>query len=137
MSTNCTLNPISCSNFVYRTPKTAAQGLVKYFASTELYISYYISRHFHWFQTALYVAPNNVPHHTHAYTSSIVMPKNTKVFLSEKDNIIDSMRVDTYLNHHGVDSTIMKGLDHASFLFYPSWQNEILEAIRQFSEAKA
>jgi hypothetical protein len=65
------------------------------------------------------------------------MPKNTKVFLSEKDNIIDSMRVDTYLNHHGVDCTIMKGLDHASFLFYPSWQNEILEAIDQFSSTSS
>lgn len=120
-----------CANFVYRTPKTASQGLVKYFASTELYISYYISRHFHWFQTALFVAPT-VPHHSHSYTSSVIMPENTRVFLSEKDNIIDSMRVDTYLNHHGVESTVMKGLDHASFLFYPSWQNEILTTIRQF-----
>ncbi|CAO3615158.1 unnamed protein product [Mucor fragilis] len=125
-----------CSNFVYRTPKTAAQGLVKYFASTELYISYYISRHFHWFQTALYVAPT-VTHHNHSYTSSIKMPDNTKVFLSEKDNIIDSNRVDTYLSHHGIDATVMKGLDHASFLFYPSWQNEMLASVNNFICQKA
>lgn len=96
-----------------------------------MYISYYISRHFHWFQTALYVAPT-VPHHNHSYTSSVKMPENTKVFLSEKDNIIDSTRVDTYLNHHGVDTVVMKGLDHASFLFFPSWQKEILATINQF-----
>ncbi|RCI05517.1 hypothetical protein CU098_013428 [Rhizopus stolonifer] len=120
-----------CTNFVYRTPKTAAQSLVKYFASTELYISYYISRHFHWFQTALFVKPN-VAHYQHSYTTSVKMPENTKIFLSEKDNIIDSMRVDTYLNRHGIESTIMKGLDHASFLFYPSWQNQILDTIQRF-----
>ncbi|KAF1803958.1 hypothetical protein FB192DRAFT_1277427 [Mucor lusitanicus] len=66
-----------------------------------------------------------------------VMPDNTKVFLSEKDNIIDSNRVDTYLSHHGVDATVMKGLDHASFLFYPSWQNEMLASINNFICQKA
>lgn len=120
-----------CSNFVYRTPKTAAEGVVKYFASTELYISHYISRHFHWFQTALYVTPN-LPHHTHTYKSSVRMPTKTKVYLSELDNIIDSDRVDTYLNHHGIDTTYMKGLDHASFLFDPEWQKDILSTIRHF-----
>ncbi|KAI9355198.1 Alpha/Beta hydrolase protein [Pilaira anomala] len=125
-----------CANFVYRTPKTAAQGLVKYFASTELYISYYISRHFHWFQNALYVAPT-VPHHNHAYTSSVKMPKNTKVFLSENDNIVDSARVDSYLNHHGIESIVMKDLDHASFLFKPFWQKEILDTIQQYVNQKA
>jgi hypothetical protein len=65
------------------------------------------------------------------------MPKNTKVFLSEKDNIVDSMRVDTYLNHHGIDATVMKGLDHASFLFHRSWQNEMLATIHQFVNQKA
>ncbi|KAG0783190.1 hypothetical protein G6F22_008790 [Rhizopus arrhizus] len=120
-----------CTNFVYRAPKTAAQSLVKYFASTELYISYYISRHFHWFQSILFVAPK-IPHHHHSYSCSVVMPYNTKVYLSENDNIIDSSRVDTYLNHHGLDSTIMKGLDHASFLFYPTWQEEILSTVRKY-----
>lgn len=65
------------------------------------------------------------------------MPENTKVFLSEKDNIIDSNRVDTYLNHHGIDATVMKGLDHASFLFHPSWQNEMLASINKFVCQKA
>ncbi|KAI8976097.1 Alpha/Beta hydrolase protein [Pilobolus umbonatus] len=123
-----------CSNFVYRTPKTAAEGVVKYFASTELYISHYISRHFHWFQTALYVTPN-LTHHTHTYKSSTKMPEKTKVYLSELDNIVDSTRVDTYLNHHGIDTVNMPGLDHASFLFDPMWAKDIIASIDEFSKA--
>lgn len=63
------------------------------------------------------------------------MPENTKIYLSEKDNIIDSRRVDVYLNHHGIDTTLMKGLDHASFLFYPSWQTQIVDKINQYIES--
>lgn len=63
------------------------------------------------------------------------MPENTKIYLSEKDNIIDSDRVDTYLAGHGLDTITMKGLDHASFLFYPSWQNQIIDNINQYIKA--
>lgn len=65
------------------------------------------------------------------------MPKNTKVFLSENDNIVDSARVDSYLNHHGIESIVMKDLDHASFLFKPFWQKEILDTIQQYINQKA
>lgn len=64
------------------------------------------------------------------------MPENTKVFLSEKDNIVDSLRVDTYLNHHGINSIVMKGLDHALFLLYPSWQNQIVETAHEYASQK-
>lgn len=64
------------------------------------------------------------------------MPKNTKVFLSEKDNIVDSPRVDKYLNHHGIDTTVMKDLDHAIFLFHPSWQNQVIDVVKQYITPK-
>ncbi|KAI7897493.1 uncharacterized protein BX663DRAFT_445012 [Cokeromyces recurvatus] len=63
---------------------------------------------------------------------AVKMPKNVKVYLSELDNIVNSKRVDLYLNHHGLDAVVMKGLDHASLLFYPNWQNDILATIQRF-----
>ncbi|KAI9019487.1 Alpha/Beta hydrolase protein [Phycomyces nitens] len=121
-----------CGNFVYRLPTTAGQCIIKYFASSELYISYYISRHFHWFQTALYVTPK-VTHNPSMAQMTTQMPQNIKVFLSENDSIVDSLRVDRYLTHHGVDSVVMEGLEHASFLFYNSWGDKILKTINDFT----
>ncbi|KAI9281201.1 Alpha/Beta hydrolase protein [Sporodiniella umbellata] len=120
-----------CTNFMYRTPKTAAQGLVKYFASSELYTSYYFSRHFHWFQSVLFVEPNS-SNRAANYNGSVTLPLNTKVYLSEHDNIIDSDRVNAYLGRNAISSTIMQTLDHGSFLFSIDWQNEILSTIDKF-----
>ncbi|ORE12576.1 hypothetical protein BCV71DRAFT_246819 [Rhizopus microsporus] len=64
---------------------------------------------------------------------SVTMPENTKVYLSEKDNIVNSLRVNDYLNRHGIDSTVMQGLDHASFLFHSIWKNEILMTINKYT----
>ncbi|KAI8988526.1 hypothetical protein BDF20DRAFT_905061 [Mycotypha africana] len=68
------------------------------------------------------------------YTSmlSVQLPKNTMVYLSEKDNIVESMRVNAYLSRNGVNTVVMKGLDHASFLFSSSWQNDMLSTIQRF-----
>ncbi|KAI8890655.1 hypothetical protein K501DRAFT_168253 [Backusella circina FSU 941] len=78
----------------------------------------------------------DVPHHAHSYTHSVKMPENTTVYLSGKDNIIDSTRVDTYLTHNGINSVFMKDLDHASFLFAPKWQKEIISTIVLYSNQK-
>ena len=43
--------PIVAYNFVHRPSHAAGERLVHYLASRELYISHYISRHFHWLQT--------------------------------------------------------------------------------------
>jgi hypothetical protein len=64
------------------------------------------------------------------------MPENTTVYLSGKDNIIDSKRVDTYLTHNGISSVFMKDLDHASFLFAPKWQKEIISTITNYANQK-
>ncbi|KAI7876841.1 alpha/beta-hydrolase [Lichtheimia hyalospora FSU 10163] len=122
-----------CYNFVYRIPKTASEYIVKFFASTELYISYYISRQFHWFQLALYVTPSYLTNSPYASTTTITMPRNTKVFLSEHDNIVHSDRVHDYLVTNAIDSTVMEGLDHGWFLLKSSWQSEIMAAIKEFA----
>ncbi|KAI8332868.1 Alpha/Beta hydrolase protein [Chlamydoabsidia padenii] len=149
-----------CTNFVYRIPKTASESLVKYFVSTELYISHYISRHFHWFQCALYVtdqrnsgqrsslkkkdmlpvSPPPSPTPTSRLTAiasetAITLPHQTKVFLSERDNIVNSPRVNAYLSNHGVNTELMSGLDHASFLIYPSWQQHIISTISDYIQS--
>ncbi|KAI9497206.1 Alpha/Beta hydrolase protein [Zychaea mexicana] len=129
-----------CVNFVYRIPKTASESIVKFFASSELYISYYISRHFHWFQLALYVTPQQ-PRQTRLsrrrrsqhQNRTIRMPLATKVFLSEHDNIVNSSRVHDYLAGNGISSTVMAGLDHGWFLFKSAWQQEILETVADYT----
>lgn len=142
----------SCTNFVYRIPKTASEYLIKYFVSTELYISHYISRHFHWFQCALYVTPiektkeelpiSPPPSPTPtsrvkalASDTATTLPCHTKVFLSERDIIVNSPLVNTYLSKHGVNTELMPGLDHASFLVHPSWQHRILSTISDYTQS--
>ncbi|KAG0193600.1 hypothetical protein DFQ28_004267 [Apophysomyces sp. BC1034] len=120
-----------CTNFVYRIPRTASQYIVKYFGSTELYISHYISRHFYWFQAVLYVTPTSS--HKEGSPVTTPMPRATKVFLSEHDNIVDSSRVDGYLKRCGINSVVMDGLDHASFLFHSEWSQEIIDTINEYT----
>ncbi|KAF7728214.1 hypothetical protein EC973_006495 [Apophysomyces ossiformis] len=120
-----------CTNFVYRIPRTASQYIVKYFGSTELYISHFISRHFYWFQVALYVTP--VSSHKHIGPVTTPLPRATKVFLSEHDNIVDSYRADAYLKRCGINSVLMEGLDHASFLFHPEWERKIIDTINEYT----
>ncbi|KAI7871998.1 Alpha/Beta hydrolase protein [Spinellus fusiger] len=120
-----------CGNFVYRMPTTASQFIIKYFASSELYISYYISRHFHWFKAALYVTPPecNDPSMTWMTTR---LPANTKIYLSEKDSIVNSPLVASYLQGRKVECEVMKGLEHATFLFQPYWKQRIVETLEKF-----
>ncbi|KAI9302029.1 Alpha/Beta hydrolase protein [Cunninghamella echinulata] len=129
--------PDVCTNFVYRNPKTVSESIVKYFASTELYIAFFISRHFHWFQLALYVTPKLRHSNSHLQSKHLVttsMPSKTKVYLSEMDNIVNSSRVNQYLTKNRIDNEVMDGLDHASFLFYPSWQKKIISTIQDFTQ---
>jgi hypothetical protein len=51
------------------------------------------------------------------------------VFLSEHDNLVDSLRVHDYLLDKGIDSRLMTGIDHAGFLLLPSWLNQIVDQV--------
>ncbi|RIA98659.1 Alpha/Beta hydrolase protein [Glomus cerebriforme] len=104
-------------NFVYREPMAANEHATHLFASSELYISYYFARHFHWFQSALYVHPRNI------------LPTNTHVYLSEHDNIVPSTEVYKYLVKNNVSVHMMRGLDHASYLFRPDWEDKIINDV--------
>ncbi|KAI8077886.1 uncharacterized protein BX664DRAFT_270568 [Halteromyces radiatus] len=115
-----------CRNAVF-----VAHSLGTAVASCELYISYYISRHFHWFQCALYVTPINQLHQNQPLMTT-PMPHHTKIYLSEHDNIVNSSRVESYLKKHGLNSEMMLGLDHASFLVSPIWQQRIMDTVSSY-----
>jgi hypothetical protein len=104
-------------NFVYREPVAANEHALCLFCSRELYVSYYFSRHFHWFQSALFVSQRNV------------LPANTHVYLSEHDNVVPSAEVYKYLAKNNISAHMMQGLDHASYLFRPDWEDRIVSDI--------
>ncbi|CAG8627302.1 6269_t:CDS:2 [Funneliformis mosseae] len=110
-------------NFVYREPKAANEHMTYLFCSRELYISYYFSRHFHWFQSAFFVKNRNA------------LPANTHIYLSEHDNIVPSSEVYKYLAKKNVSVHMMRGLDHASYLFRPDWEDRIVSDILRCSNA--
>ncbi|KAG2188279.1 hypothetical protein INT44_001032, partial [Umbelopsis vinacea] len=117
-------------NFVHRSPKRFMEHIVFYFASRELHISHYISRHFQWFQTAHFVRASSTsrpPSPVSKRSSTATAPLS--VFLSESDNLVDSPRIHKYLLDNNVDSRIMPGLEHASFLLKPTWLRAIVDQV--------
>ncbi|KAI8384380.1 Alpha/Beta hydrolase protein [Radiomyces spectabilis] len=120
-------------NFVHRTPKRLLEYLMHYLASRELHISYYISRHFQWFQTIYFV--RNLGKEQVSKRGDDFDPQdplsNTTVFLSEKDGIVDSPLVAQYLQQNHVDARIMPGLQHAAFLINWKWRQQIIHRIEE------
>ncbi|KAI8144248.1 hypothetical protein BJV82DRAFT_513595 [Fennellomyces sp. T-0311] len=98
--------------------------------------------HQHGFRDAVYVShslgtaltswPTNRNKNQY-YHRTTTMPRATKVFLSENDNIVNSSRVHEYLTKKGISSTVMAGLDHGWFLFKSAWQEQILDTITDFA----
>ncbi|KAL1918359.1 uncharacterized protein VTP21DRAFT_3019 [Calcarisporiella thermophila] len=116
-------------NFVYRKPKTITEFITYFFAARELHISYYISRHFHWHQAALFPKRDTLePLPVGGKNSG---SSKTVVYLSEKDNIINSPKVYTYLKELGIETYLMPKLDHAMFVLHPGWENRVVESVRK------
>ncbi|KAK9710047.1 hypothetical protein K7432_008680 [Basidiobolus ranarum] len=111
-------HPSVAYNFVYRVPKTAREHLLRYYASQELFISNFISRYFIWFHSLL-------------LTDRISLPKKMFVYLSENDLLVPTRVVEKYLKDTNVHCRVFDGLDHASFLFSPKEENEIIENVKR------
>ncbi|KAI8066282.1 Alpha/Beta hydrolase protein [Gilbertella persicaria] len=109
-------------NFVHRLPKRLMEYLLHYGASREMYISYYISRHFQWFESIYFVDQ----------TQKVPL-QNIAVFLSEKDGIVGSDQVYQYLLENDVNTYSMKGLEHAMFLINKKWKSTIIHQIDTIS----
>ncbi|KAJ3095470.1 hypothetical protein HDU97_006892 [Phlyctochytrium planicorne] len=113
-----TYHPSLAYNFVYRHPGKNAgifanEYLMHWLVGRELYISYYISRHFCWHQNVMW--PED-------------LPKKHLVVVSSKDQLIDGETVIEYLKEHSVNH-VSYPLDHAEFLITPSIEKEIVEKI--------
>ncbi|KAI8848488.1 hypothetical protein BC829DRAFT_417631 [Chytridium lagenaria] len=116
-----TYHPSLAYNFVYRHPgKNTAkilsnEYLMHWLVGRELYISYFISRHFCWHQNVMW--PED-------------LPKNHFVVVSSKDQLIDGDTVVSYLKEHKVNHSSYE-LDHAEFLTCPEVEIEVVQKITQ------
>ncbi|KAI7904032.1 Alpha/Beta hydrolase protein [Cokeromyces recurvatus] len=108
-------------NFVHRLPKTIFEYILHYGAARELYISYYISRHFQWYETIYFCKEVD------SVSTNIL--ENASIFLSENDGIVGSTHVHHYLSKRGAQVHMMEGLRHAMFLTNTEWKNKILNQI--------
>lgn len=68
------------------------QLIMQNLVSTELGISFYIQRHFHWSDNYLLVDDH----------PDLLDPTKTQYFLGRQDVIVDAVRVREYLEGHGV-----------------------------------
>ncbi|KAG0057051.1 hypothetical protein BGZ83_001898 [Gryganskiella cystojenkinii] len=143
-------------NFAYRSPTTASELIMGHFAAREIGTSWYIMRRFCWDQCIMF--PIAWKHRSRVVEScsskslsssssygalhfqgrlSPVLPKNTRVFLSEKDNLLDMGMVAEYLRDHvGLkeekeELMMMEGMEHAQFLLHPNWFLKVLKAARE------
>ncbi|GJJ68916.1 hypothetical protein EMPS_01262 [Entomortierella parvispora] len=135
-------------NFAYRTPSTASELIMGHFAAREIGTSWYIMRRFCWHQCVMF--PVAWKHRDESVSKSFnvssdtfssirgrlspVLPKQTRVFLSEKDNLLDMGLVAEYLRdqvglkEEKEELVVMKGMEHAQFLLHPSWFLKMLKA---------
>lgn len=97
---SCLLDPICfalweghvCYNFLYSKPRTGLEKLLRFGMSRELGIASYTQRHFNWADAVLW--PDQIP--------GFLDPDRFKVFLSEKDGIVNAPRIRRYLLDEGM-----------------------------------
>ncbi|KAJ2920134.1 hypothetical protein MD484_g331, partial [Candolleomyces efflorescens] len=102
---SCFVDPVTfcswegdvCYNFLYRSPATAIELLMKYFVGTELGVANLLQRHFDWVSNSLWY--EEIPN---ARDSS-----KTLFVLGGKDSILDSARVQRYLTSHGIRKNLI------------------------------
>ncbi|PLW31184.1 hypothetical protein PCANC_23166 [Puccinia coronata f. sp. avenae] len=98
---SCLLDPICfalweghvCYNFLYSTPKTGLEKLLRFGMAEELGIAFYTRRRFNWPDAVLW--PHQVP--------GFRDPKRFIVLLAGKDAIINSSRIRRYLLESGME----------------------------------
>ncbi|KAJ3112923.1 hypothetical protein HDU96_003991 [Phlyctochytrium bullatum] len=115
-----TYHPSLAYNFVYRHPgknigTKANEYLMHWLVARELYISYFISRHFCWHQNVMW--PEN-------------LPKTHLVVVSSEDQLIDGETVVNYLEQNKVNY-VSYPYDHAEFLTKPWVEREIVQKLNE------
>ncbi|KAG0078017.1 hypothetical protein BGZ93_000353 [Podila epicladia] len=127
-------------NFAYRSPSTASQLVMDLFAAREIGTSWYIMRRFCWNQCVMFPIAWSRRRQSMLPLQgklSPVLPKNTRVFLSRNDNLLDMDKVEKYLKRQvglvnkNDELVVMDGMDHAQFLLRPEWFSKVLKAARE------
>jgi hypothetical protein len=97
-----------CYNFVFRQPRNIVQFGIWYLASREIGISYALCRHFWWYENLL-LAQN--------------VPKDSKIWIAQSDEIINAHGLETYLSHHEIDYTMSQSHHGAIVLDRSCWND--------------
>jgi len=127
-------------NFAYRHPSTASQLVMDLFAAREIGTSWYIMRRFCWNQCVMFPIAWSRRRQSMLPLQgklSPVLPKNTRVFLSRNDNLLDMDKVEKYLKRQvglvnkNDELVVMDGMDHAQFLLRSEWFSKVLKAARE------
>ncbi|KAG0144190.1 hypothetical protein CROQUDRAFT_724112 [Cronartium quercuum f. sp. fusiforme G11] len=95
-----TFLPDLVRTFVYATPQTVAELLVRLIAR-EIGICTVIQRHFHWFQFV-----------------TLEPTSRTHYILSEEDALVNHQKVAEYLTRHSIPTTTLERTPHGGFLFH-------------------
>jgi len=109
------VNPDIVFNFVYRSPDSPFQLLLWYFVSKEIGVSYFVCRHFWWYQNILFPSK---------------LPKKTAVFLGGKDCIINSNSLLRYLESQNIVCHYEPDHNHGAFLADKNIWREILISLQ-------
>lgn len=88
----CLWEPFVAFGFLYSTPRTAIEYLMRYYVSRELGIALMLQRYFDWSSNLLF--PTSIPNFTSPY--------NTAVFMSGQDSILNATRIRRYLRRAGM-----------------------------------
>ncbi|KAL0576920.1 hypothetical protein V5O48_005066 [Marasmius crinis-equi] len=97
---SCFVDPVTfcswegdvCYNFIYRSPTTGPELIVRYFVGTELGVANLLQRHFDWSSNSLWF--EEIPNARD--------PSKAFFLLGGKDSILNAERVKKYLTSHGV-----------------------------------
>jgi hypothetical protein len=121
-------HPSVAFNFVYRTPCTANEWALWYFASRDADISRALSRHFFWTENVLW--------------KEELEGRRVGVVLSGEDQIVDAEEVRKYLTgeqemsrrweNNGLEVLFYPGLDHGTIFDTSERRKPMLDIIYQF-----
>ncbi|KAH9952035.1 Alpha/Beta hydrolase protein [Amylocystis lapponica] len=120
--------PAVAYNFVYRTPRTANEWQLWYFASRDPDISRTLARHFFWAQNVLW--------------KDDLAGRRVGVVLSGRDQIVDAPAVWTYLTEEdekrfrwqkdGLDVLYYEGIDHAQVFDSKDKRKPLIDMVSSF-----
>jgi pimeloyl-ACP methyl ester carboxylesterase len=113
-------NPMMCFKFMYKVPRKAAEKLMHFFVSSELYMANMLSRHFIWHEVLL-------------WEEDLSLPEGSLILLSGADALVPSHEVRRYMNQKAPSCTEVLWIDnafHGEFLLRPKVLNDLVDKLK-------